>query len=318
MFHPDLRLLRSFAAVAEERSVTRAAERLHLTQPTVSGQIKELEADLGFVLFRRTTRSVTPTADAERLLPTVQAILGHAESLRSEVEAMQVARASHFRLGGAMYSMDFEDRNALVDAFSAVYPDIRFTIDNRLQSAQLPDLMSGQLDASFMLGVAVAALDPPGEHGQIVNEVQYPETLARVLLRRRRIGLLVPCGSSLAAHSRIPREALAGREIAMLSVEHGHAFVDPIAAFLRECGARPVTPSEGNALAIERHAGRHGMCAIGIGWFPVLPELTFREVEGMRFHLDLAVVLGADANLAARRFFAFAQAWQNARQPIAA
>lgn len=318
MFHPDLRLLRSFAAVADELSVTRAAERLHLTQPTVSGQIKELEQELGFALFHRTTRSVTPTAEAERLLPIVRKILGEAEHLRAEVDAMQVARASHFRLGGAMYSMDFDDRNALVDAFAAAHPAIRFTVDNRLQSAQLPDLISGKLDASFMLAVPVATLDPPGEQGLIVNEVQFPDSLEHLLLRRRRIGLLVPEGSPLAAHETIPRAALAEAEIAMLSTEHGHAFVDPIADFLRACGARLTIPAEGNALAIERYAGRNGMCAIGIGWFPVVPGLTFRHVEGMDFHLDLSVVLGAAPNLAARRFFTFARNWQAAREPIAA
>ena len=48
MFHPDLRLLRCFAAIADTGSLTRAAQRLHLSQPTVSGQLRELEQALGF------------------------------------------------------------------------------------------------------------------------------------------------------------------------------------------------------------------------------------------------------------------------------
>jgi DNA-binding transcriptional LysR family regulator len=322
MFHPDLRLLRSFAAIAEEASVTRAAERLHLTQPTVSGQIKELEQDLGFALFHRTTRSVTLTADGDRLLPIVRTILDRAETLRTEVETMQVARASHFRLGGAMYSMDFADRIALLDAFDAAHPAIRFTIDNRLQSSQLPDLMGERLDAAFLLGIPVQTLDQAdprdGNPGRIINETQYPDSLERVVLCARKIGLLVPQDSPLAAFATIPRNALAGREVAMLSGEHGHAFVDPIAGFLRENGATPIIPSEGNALAIERHAERHAMCAIGIGWFPVLPGLTYRPVEGMNFHMELAVVLGTGANAAARKFFAFAREWQAARSELPA
>ncbi len=318
MHHLDLKLLRSFVAIARESSVTRAAERLHLTQPTVSGQIKELEQILGFLLFHRTSRSVTLTEQGARLLPKVEALLDGADAVRREAEEMQHATITQFRLGAAMYTMDFTDRIDLLDAFATARPEIRHTIDNRLQSDQIRDLLTDRLDAALLLGIAIDTSpveftrDVPSGH--IVNEVQYPDVLERVLLCRRKIGLLVPEESELAAMDIIQGDALAGRRIAMLSGEHGDAFINPMVSFMLSHGAIPLAPSEGNALAIERYALRSGNCCIGIGWFPTPAGLVFRPVENMDFFMDFSLVLGTAPNKAARRFFEFAEHWQAARE----
>lgn len=314
MFHPELRLLRSFAAIAAEGSVTRAAERLSLTQPTVSGQLKELEQDIGFPLFHRTTRSIELSAHGARLLPVVEKLLAQADLLRDEVGALQTEGRTHFRLGAAMYSMDIADRVDLLDAFATAYPNIEYSIDNRLQSAQIPDLMNQRLDASVLLGINAPCQGPGVDATTIHNETQYSNSLQRVVLRRQAMNLLVPIQSPLANYALIPREALRGERIAMLNHEHGSAVTDPIEAFFAACGAESVIPREGNALAVERYAERNGICAVGIGWFPAPTGLVALPVEDMDFHLDFAVVLGVGANRAARQFFAFAEKWQAARE----
>lgn len=314
MHHLDFKLLRSFVAIASEASVTRAAERLHLTQPTVSGQIKELEATLGFPLFHRTSRRVSLTEQGARLLPMVEALIQSAEAVRQEAEAMQHAGCTEFRLGAAMYTMDFADRIELLDAFSAARPEIRHRIDNRLQGDQVRDLLTDRLDAALLLGIAadipVSEFVRDVPSGHIVNEVQYPDALERVIICRRKIGLLVPEECELAGLDIIPREALAGRRVAMLSSEHGDAFVNPMVSFFLGHGAIPLAPSEGNALAIERYALRSGHCCIGIGWFPSPAGLLFKPVEGMDFFMDFSLVLGTAPNKAARRFLEFAERWQ--------
>lgn len=319
MFHADLRLLRCFAAIADTGSVTRAAERLSLSQPTVSGQIREFEQVLGFPLFHRTSRSVLLSEKGARLLPIVHEVLSRTELLRREVEELQVQQTQQFRLGAAMYSLDFAERIALLEAFSEAAPDYRYVIDNRLQTDQIPDLVDGKLDAALLLGIATGAwADEPGGDtpGSIVKETVYPDSLDRVVLGSRCMGLLVPQASPLAAVEVIDPAMLQDVEIVMLSAEHGHALVDPIIEFLAGCGARIVRRSEGNALAIEREAKRLGICAIGIGWFPTLSGLVLRPVEGMNFSMEFAVVLGRQPNRAARHFFNFAQQWHAACSQI--
>lgn len=316
MFHADLRLLRCFAAIADTGSVTRAAERLNLSQPTVSGQIREFEQALGFPLFHRTSRSVLLSEKGARLLPMVHEVLAKTELLRREVEELQVRQTQQFRLGAAMYSLDLAERIALLEAFAQAAPDYSYVIDNRLQSDQIPELVDGKLDAALLLGIATRTWsDEPGaEHaGMIVKETIYPDHLDRVVLGSRRIGLLVPEGSPLALFEEIPSAMLRDVEIVMLSAEHGHALVDPITDFLAQCGARIVQRSEGNALAIEREAKRLGICAIGIGWFPTLLGLVFRPVADMEFSMEFALVSGSQPHRAARHFFAFAAQWQAAR-----
>jgi DNA-binding transcriptional LysR family regulator len=71
----DLRLLRYFVAVGEELNFSRAAERLHIAQPSLSRQIRQLEQRLGFSLFRRTSRQVELTEAGEVLLPQARELL---------------------------------------------------------------------------------------------------------------------------------------------------------------------------------------------------------------------------------------------------
>jgi DNA-binding transcriptional LysR family regulator len=318
MFHPDLRLLRSFVTVAAEGSVTRAAELLHLTQPTVSGQLKELEQAVEHVLFHRTTRSISLSPAGKKLLPAAQRVIAEAEALRDLVEAMQGSGRTQFRLGAALYTLEIPEKAALIDAFSMRHPGIGFTIDNRLQSAQIPDMLSDRLDVALLLGVnAPHAADARDEITPIFNETQYPDTLERVILRRQPMSLLVPRDSELAEQEVIARAQLGGLSVAMLNREHGKAISDPLEAFFIESGAELVIPAEGNALAVERYAAQHGICGVGTGWFSPPAALVSRPVEGFDLYLDFAVVLGPGANHAARQFFGFAQKWQAARDGAA-
>src|SRR3954447_15780838 len=75
------RLLRAFAAVADELHFPRAAARLYVAQQALSRDVRRLERELGVELFVRTTRQVTPTADGERLLPHARRVLAAQDDL---------------------------------------------------------------------------------------------------------------------------------------------------------------------------------------------------------------------------------------------
>src|SRR5215218_9484437 len=83
----ELRQLRTFVVVAEELHFRRAADRLHLAQPSVSQQIRTLEAELGVDLFDRNRRGAVLTAAGTALLPEAQEVIARAD------RAVTVARA---------------------------------------------------------------------------------------------------------------------------------------------------------------------------------------------------------------------------------
>ena len=71
----DIRILHYFVTIAQEKNITRAAERLLITQPTLSRQLKELEEELGVSLFHRANREMTLTEDGQYLYNRAQEIL---------------------------------------------------------------------------------------------------------------------------------------------------------------------------------------------------------------------------------------------------
>src|SRR4051794_1852588 len=85
----DYTLLRAFVTVAREGNLTRAAARLHLTQPAVSLQIKNLQEMLGVVLFARTSHGLLLTRDGEALLPHAERALAAAADVRRAAAALR-------------------------------------------------------------------------------------------------------------------------------------------------------------------------------------------------------------------------------------
>ncbi len=96
---PELRLIRYFVAVAQEANVTRAAERLHISQPSLSAAIKQLEQQLGVKLLDRIGRRVEVTPAGELLLRRGQELLQHADAVVREVTRRDGAAAGRLRLG---------------------------------------------------------------------------------------------------------------------------------------------------------------------------------------------------------------------------
>jgi len=117
----DLRSLRYFTAVAEERHFGRAAARLRITQPPLSRAIRQLETDLGALLLHRSPAGVTLTEAGTALYEEARALLEHAEHARARVTA--AAGTATFTIG--ILSDSAEDTNsALADAFRQRNPKV--------------------------------------------------------------------------------------------------------------------------------------------------------------------------------------------------
>ena len=144
--------LLAFLAVARERSFTRAAAKLGVSQSALSHTIRGLEARLGIRLLTRTTRSVSPTDAGERLVQTVGP---HFEEIESELEALSELRekpAGTIRITAGEHAANAVLWPALAK-FLADYPDIKVEI---IVDYGLTDIVAQRYDAGVRLGEQLA------------------------------------------------------------------------------------------------------------------------------------------------------------------
>lgn len=146
----ELRHLRYAVAVAEERHITRAAERLGLQQPPLSQQIRSLEDQLGVALFRRLPRGVEPTAAGEVFVERARLVLRDFE-LAVEL-ARQTGRGETGQLAiGFTGSAAFHPLvSGVIRELRDAAPELRLTLHEANSDAQLDALRVGQLDAAFV------------------------------------------------------------------------------------------------------------------------------------------------------------------------
>lgn len=104
----DIRQLAAFVAVFEERSITAAAQRLYVSQPTLSVTIRQLEEALGATLFLRQARGVEVSEAARALYPRARALLAEADGLRSMFRRAQTQRPLHLGVEGDISAAQIE------------------------------------------------------------------------------------------------------------------------------------------------------------------------------------------------------------------
>ncbi|CAM3684384.1 LysR family transcriptional regulator [Bordetella tumulicola] len=122
-----LRHLRSFVAVADTESFTRAAERLFLTQSSLSATIRQLEEDVGVKLFERTTRSVSLTPTARHLHQQAAALLLQFDAIVSDLKAVALQQHGHLRIAAAPSIVAWLLIPAL-PRFQANYPNVTLSV----------------------------------------------------------------------------------------------------------------------------------------------------------------------------------------------
>lgn len=233
----DLRLTLYFAAVAEEGSFTRAAERLRIAQPWLSTQIRKLEDQLGFALFARTTRRVELTDAGRIFLDSARALARSAALAEATASELRRNSCGRLRIGAPPYSGNIKARRDLMMAFAQLRPGIGVELEAGYSPVLLERLRAGELDLAFLTGPSADDID----------EITLCEMGVELQFRE---------DDPLASYkSVVPREALAGRRVAVyIRALHSWQF-DILYAPLETLGATllEVTDADTHLILQERN-----------------------------------------------------------------
>lgn len=186
----DLTQLRTFVAVVQEGHLTRAAERLHISQPTASNHIKALESHFGLQLFARTTRGLEPTAAGMRLAESASRVLGSTMELVSLARELQGSSSGRLSLG-TLADPHTNRLPQLVSWLREHHPLLELNIETRSSLSTKQGLRSGELDAGFFVssaleedmdGIVLKMLDyvvaGPSAWGERLSQADWPALAA--------------------------------------------------------------------------------------------------------------------------------------------
>jgi len=173
----ELNQLETFLAVAEERSFSRAAARLHRTQPAVSQVIRKLEEAVGETLFDRAARDGSLTAAGELLHDYAQRLLALRREASSALGELKSVERGHLQLAANEYTCMY--LLPAIDAFRREFPHVPVTVQ-RMLASRIPEELSLR---TFELGVISFRPDSP----QIRTIAVYGDSLAFIVSPRHRL-----------------------------------------------------------------------------------------------------------------------------------
>ena len=195
----ELRQLRYFAALASELSFTRAARKLHVSQPPLSYQIANLEAELGARLFVRTSRSVELSDAGKALLPHAWAVLERIDQAREQV--LRVAQGLEGRVAVGLAGSHFlGPLPQFIKQYRQQRPGVELALHEMKPADHVQALREGLLDLSVSRG------DPGGD-------------LASLLLWRDPVVAALPLGHRLAKRRRLRLAELKAEEFVFLRLD---------------------------------------------------------------------------------------------------
>jgi DNA-binding transcriptional LysR family regulator len=254
----ELRHLRTFVAVAEEGSFTRASDRLHVVQSAVSAGVRTLERDLGVTLFDRSTHQVRLSGAGRVLLPEARRTLAAAAAAREVVDQVKGGLRGTVVLGTmqaqAMHAFDVP---GLLAAFRAEHPNVIVNVRHAGGSSMIADeVREGRIDLAFL------AL--PGRRWTGVRLAP---------LTREAIALAVPTDHSLAKRAGIELDDL--RDETLVDLPSGWGTRMAVDRSFAAAGLPRTVAFEVNDTASMIDFIRHGL-AIGL-----LPPSFVGGVDGV-------------------------------------
>lgn len=244
----DLDRLIRFSVVAEELSFSQAARRLHVDQPWLSRQIQQLESQMGFALFVRSTRKVSLTTEGEALFAHARELARVAEECRQASREMVRAHSSTLAIGVSPYMFWLPERKRIIESFQESHRRVTIDIVSNYSGRLVSKLRKRLIDAALM-----------------VEPAAQPD-LEMLVVHTGRVSLLVPPEHPLAALRRRASLAdMAGREFPAMNQKLNPPFWGLVYQPFVDAGAIPVTAIEGDS-AVPFYARERRLPMISICW----------------------------------------------------
>jgi DNA-binding transcriptional LysR family regulator len=262
----ELRHLQAFVAVAEELSFSRAAARLHMTQPPLSQQIKRLEREVGAQLLHRTTRSVELTAAGEAFLREVRVGLEAIAGAQAAARRAAAGQSGRMRLGFSGPT-SYRELLFITREFREARPSVRLDVVGPLYAGELAErLQRLEIDAGLLRLPLRDDVLEAGGHALRVRE-----------LIRHSLVAAVPEDHPLAARSELLFADLDGVPLVNYPSGRGSTIRGQLATWFRERGMRLVEAQE----APDTHTIL-SMAAAGAGVGLVPVSAAHLTVPGLR------------------------------------
>lgn len=263
----DLRQLECFVVVAQELHFGHAAERLHLTQPPLSRQIRLLEEQLGVELFVRANNKIRLTSAGRALVDEAHDLLARAQRARERVRKIGEGASGSLTLGftaGSAFSLMPE----LLANVAKHLPDVRIQLMEQPSILLIERLREGQVDLAM------------------VRRVPADQDLGQRLLHRETLMAALPADHALATSSRVPIGLFHDQAFVAYSESEGQHFHELIASTFARFKVEP---------RYVQHVGQTdallGLIRIGLGLGIVPSSVAALQPPGIVFKtLDIRPV----------------------------
>jgi LysR family transcriptional regulator, cyn operon transcriptional activator len=253
----EIAQLRSLVMIVREGSFTAAADKLFVTQPALSQQIKGLETELGVQLLERRGRRFTVTAPGKLVLARAEQILAQLQHLQDDLAALNGLAQGRIRIGTSdtvcLYLLP-----PVVQAFRRQHPAVEIHLTNRPSREVVPLLLEGALD-----------------FGIISLPVNEPLLESEYLCQRAEVAICAP-DHPLATQAQVTLAALAAYPLLLL--EKGTTSRILFDQLIAQAGLSPQVIDLGSIEVMKRYAE----IALGVALVPAMAVTT--EVESGRLH----------------------------------
>jgi len=216
----ELRHLRYFNAVAEELNFRKAADRLFISQPGLSRQIRQLEEELEVVLFDRDQKSVCLTKAGSYLKGEVDFLLNHLETIKGQLNQIQAGKIGELRIG-FLGSASNQIIPRLVSRLNTYQPLVSVNLEELSNSVQVEMVQNDKLDLGF------------------VRLASVPKGLEMKKVSRDTFSLVVPKNHPIQAADFISMDQFREESFVLFSNDYSNFYYEQIIGICRDAGFSP-------------------------------------------------------------------------------